>query len=127
MSPTTLYERIGGAETVNRLVDAFYQEVLNDDELRPFFDDVSVDQLIAMQKEFFAAALEGPMQTTQFDLAAIHQNMGITRDHLTRFVNCLVRVLENASDISTSDATDITFRIATFSDEVLGAAGGTDG
>lgn len=127
MLATTLYERIGGAPTVERLVDAFYQRVLADEKLRPFFEGVAVERLIAMQKEFFGAALDGPVQTSQSDLAGIHHNMGITRDHLTRFVNCLVHVLNNETDIAQSDAVDITFRIATYSDEVLGGAGGTDG
>ena len=33
----TLYDRIGGAETISRLVDSFYAKVLGDAELSSYF------------------------------------------------------------------------------------------
>ena len=101
--------------------------VLADPELRPFFENTSLDKLMLMQKEFFAAALDGPMGTGDPDLAKIHQGMGIGRKHVTLFVNHLISVLDERHAINRRDAMDIVFRIATFSDQVMGESGGADG
>ncbi|MCA9035488.1 MAG: group 1 truncated hemoglobin [Planctomycetaceae bacterium] len=119
----TLFERIGGAESVASLVDAFYGRVLSDPELRPFFENSSVDHLRAIQKEFFAAALDGPVMHSDLDLAHIHQGMGITRAHFSRFVHHLIRVLEQAEMIRPGDAMDVIHRISTYVDDVTGRAG----
>jgi hemoglobin len=124
---TTLYTRIGGARAVAEMIDEFYSRVLADPELRPFFENVTVERLTKMQSDFFAAALDGPMQTNDIDLAAIHQGMKITRQHLTRFVNHLIEVLDARDAITSKDAMEIIFRIATYSDQIIGESGGSDG
>jgi hemoglobin len=123
----SLYERIGGAAAVDQLVDDFYGRVLADAELRPFFRDASVDQLKRMQKEFFAAALDWPVITSDIDLAGIHQGLGITRKYLTRFVNHLIAELDERSQIKPRDAMSIIYHIGTYSDQIVDGASGTDG
>lgn len=123
----TLYERIGGAAEVERMIDAFYGRVLNDPELRPFFEDAELEHLKTMQTEFFAAALDGPVSVTDRDLAAAHQGMGIQRRHVTRFVEHLIEVLEQRDALQRGDAMRIIFRIATFADDVIDSPGGEDG
>ena len=123
----TLYQRIGGAAAVDELVDDFYVRVLADAELRPFFLDASVDQLKRMQTEFFAAALDGPVITSDINLARIHQGMGITRKHLTRFVNHLIAAVDERSHIKYRDAMGIIYRIATYSDQIIDDANAADG
>ena len=123
----TLYERIGGTAAVERLVDGFYRRVLADSQLRPFFENTSVDQLLTMQQEFFAAAMDGPVGTSDVDLARIHQGMGITHSDLTRFVNHLITELDERAGIESRDAMDIIYRIATYSDHIVDSAGGLDG
>lgn len=125
--PSTLFDRVGGAAAVAEMINQFYARVLNDPELRAFFADSSVDRLKHMQQEFFAAALDGPMSTGGTDLHKIHQGRGITRKHLTRFVHHLIAVLDRQDSISRQDAMDIIFRIATYSDQIVGEAGGADG
>ncbi|MEZ6060600.1 MAG: group 1 truncated hemoglobin [Planctomycetaceae bacterium] len=121
----TLYDRIGGAATVSRLVDKFYSRILNDPQLRPFFADTSIERLTSMQKEFFAAALDGPVRRTDLDLAYIHQGRGIRRRHFSLFVNHLIAVLEDEEIIDNRDAMDIVDRISTYVDEIIGEAGGS--
>ncbi|MEZ6130551.1 MAG: group 1 truncated hemoglobin [Planctomycetaceae bacterium] len=123
----TLFERVGGEAGVSEMITQFYARVLSDLELRPFFENTSVDRLKRMQQDFFAAALDGPMQTGGTDLAKIHHGRGITRRHFTRFVNHLIAVLDRRDAITRHDAMDIVFRIATYSDQVIGESGGADG
>jgi len=123
----TLFDRVGGADFVKGLVDEFYGRILNDHELRPFFDGISVEHLKKMQAEFFAAALDGPITKTDFDLTTIHKPLGITRGHLTRFVDHLIELLSQHEAIEQKDAMAIVFRIATYSDQIIGVSGATDG
>jgi hemoglobin len=125
--PDTLFERVGGAQGVDDMIQQFYARVMADSRLRPFFENTSLDKLVRMQKEFFAAALDGPMGMCDPDLAKIHQGMGIGREHVTVFVNHLISVLDERHSISRRDAMDIVFRIATYSDQVIGESGGADG
>lgn len=123
----TLFDRVGGAGFVQGLIDEFYGRILNDPELRPYFDGVSVEHLKLMQAEFFSAALEGPTTRTDFELAKIHKPLEITRRHLTRFVDHLIELLSAHKAIDQKDAMAIVFRIAIYSDQIIGGTSGTDG
>ena len=60
----TLFERVGGEQTIAEVVYNFYERVLADPELKPFFKNTSMDKLRRMQREFFSAALDGPIKYT---------------------------------------------------------------
>lgn len=57
---TSIYEHIGGAETLEQVVADFYERVLADAELAGFFAGANVSRLKGRQVKFFAAALGGP-------------------------------------------------------------------
>jgi hemoglobin len=116
----TLYDRIGGGEAVSRLVFDFYQRVLADPELGPFFVDTPVEKLGTMQAEFFSAALGGPIQYTGRSLSDSHAGRGITAQHLRRYLDHLLETLQGF-DLSNDDRYDIVSRINTYADEITGA------
>ncbi len=119
MTKPTLYELIGGAETIEKLVVAFYQNVLGDPMLQPFFKDVSIDKLRQMQQAFFSIALGGPEPEFEISLYQAHQGRGIQRQHLTRFTEHLINTLAEIG-IEEDRAQKVYERIAMYSDEVLG-------
>lgn len=123
----TLYERVGGSEAISEMVESFYARVLNDPELRIFFEDVGVERLKAMQAQFFAAALDGPIEYSGGELSQIHHGMGIQRSHITKFVGHLINVLEANDAIRSTDKMDIIFRIATYTDRIIDDSGASDG
>lgn len=118
----TLYDRIGGADTVGKLVVDFYRRVLADPELRPFFDDVPVDKLTHMQSEFFATALGGPSVYTGRSLAEAHGGLGIRHRHLQLFFDHLLETLAGY-EIDRDDRYDIVSRLNTYADEITGGVG----
>lgn len=120
---TTLYDRLGGEEAVAGLVDSFYQRVLADPELEPFFANSSMDRLRNMQRAFFAAALDGPVEYPGVSLLEAHQGRGIERRHFRRFVDHLFETLEDARHLERSDVDQIVERIATYVDDVIGGVG----
>lgn len=119
MEPGSLFDRIGGEPALDRMVGAFYQRVLADEELRPFFAETSVEKLRAMQREFFAAALGGPVRYTGRRLSEVHSGRGIGPRHLRRFLDHLLVTLWSY-DISEQDAYEIVSRLNTYADEITG-------
>jgi hemoglobin len=55
----SLYEALGGTETINKLVDAFYPRVYADPDLSPLFPD-GVEEIKRKQKMFLTQFTGGP-------------------------------------------------------------------
>jgi hemoglobin len=115
----TLYDRIGGEATVTRLMDSFYERVLADPELAPFFREVSIQKVRSMQTLFFCAALDGPFEYSGRPLAAVHHGRGIRPPHLARFVGHLLTTLRDL-ELEENDVLEIMSRIEIYSDEITG-------
>ena len=56
----TIYERLGGLVTIDVAVDQFYDRVVGDPELAPFFERVDLRRQRAHQKAFLTMALGSP-------------------------------------------------------------------
>jgi hemoglobin len=96
----TLFERVGGEQTISDLIHKFYDCVLADPELKPFFKNTSMDKLRRMQREFFSA-------------------------HFALYVGHLIDTLQDQG-INDQDVQDIISRINTYADEItadVGSAG----
>ena len=91
----TLYERVGGEQTISDLIHEFYDRVLADLELKPFFEKTSMDKLRRMQREFFSAALDGPITYTGRPLGYVHHGRGITKHHFALYVGHLIDTLRD--------------------------------
>ena len=117
----TLYDRIGGSDAVENLVGAFYKRVLADPELLPFFEHTSTEKLEHMQKEFFAAALDGPVSYTGRSMSEAHHGLGIKPRHLARFLDHLLDTLKDKG-LSEDDTYSVISRINTYADEITGSS-----
>ncbi len=118
----TLFERVGGEQAISDLIHDFYDRVLADLELKPFFKDVSVDKLRRMQREFFSAALDGPISYTGRPLSHVHHGRGITKHHLALYIGHLIDVLQ-VHGINDQDVQEIIARINTYAEEITGDVG----
>lgn len=115
----TLFEKIGGTPSVELMVTAFYQRVLADPLLSPFFENTPIEKLEKMQVSFFTIALGGDEPDKMPSISAAHRGRGIESKHLARFTELLVDTLEEVG-ISEADSKAIYQRIATYSNDVLG-------
>ena len=77
-TPTSIYDKIGGYEAIEVVVEDFYVRVLADDQLAGFFAGVNMNRLKGKQVEFLAAALGGPEPHTGAPMKQVHQGRGIT-------------------------------------------------
>ncbi len=115
----TLYERIGGAPVVDRLVTALYDRVQRDPDLAPFFANTPMDRLQHMQREFFAVALGSETEMEAWDLARAHGGRGIAAEHYVRFVRHLTDALTDVG-VSMDDACLVANRLAIVERDVTG-------
>jgi hemoglobin len=120
----TLFERLGGEAAIAELIHDFYDRVLADPELKPFFKHTSIDKLRRMQHEFFSAALDGPINYTGRPLSHVHHGRGITKHHFALYVNHLLDTLQDCG-INDRDVNEIIGRINTYADEITGDTGPT--
>ncbi|MGI5218813.1 group I truncated hemoglobin [Nocardia sp. CA-290969] len=76
-----IYDRIGGREALETVVEDFYARVVADEVLQPFFAGINMSRMKGRQVEFFAAALGGPEPYVGAPMKQVHRGRGITRYH----------------------------------------------
>jgi hemoglobin len=72
-----LFDLIGGRNTINAATELFYDKVLQDDNLRPFFEAVDMAHLRSRQAMFISMLLAGRVYTGK----NIHDAHARSRDH----------------------------------------------
>jgi hemoglobin len=73
----TLLQQLGGREAVEMVVAVFYERVLADPLLKPYFRGVQMSRLYKNQADFFCAALGQPDAYKGRDLRSLHAGMNI--------------------------------------------------
>jgi len=115
--PTTIYDRIGGHEAIEVVVEDFYVRVLADGQLSGFFTGTNMNRLKGKQAEFFAAALGGPEPYTGAPMKQVHQGRGITMHHFDLVAGHLADALAAAS-VPSETVTGILGAIAPLAPEI---------
>ena len=93
---STIYDKIGGRPALEAVVPAFYDKVLANAELAPFFAGTNMSRLIGRQVEFFAAALGGPEPYRGPSMRQVHQGRGIRQRHFDLVAGHLAETLREA-------------------------------
>ncbi len=90
----TLLQELGGRDAVEAVVATFYEKVLADPRLAPFFRNVSMSRMHAHQVDFFCAVLGGADLYRGRNMVAAHAGMDITDAHFDAVAGHLVATLE---------------------------------
>ncbi|MEC5128636.1 group 1 truncated hemoglobin [Verrucomicrobiales bacterium BCK34] len=122
----SIYDRIGGEEGIEKLINSFYERVLKDPMLAPYFEGVPMDKLARMQREFFAMATGGPAEYTGRPLAHVHQHLKIKKPVFQRFTEHLLTTLEETTDLSNDDIMNLISRVNVEIDEISVEVGGAE-
>ena len=77
----SLYEKIGGHDALEVVVEDFYCRVLDDDHLAGFYAGSNMKCVKARQVEFLSAVLGGPGPYTGTPMRQVHEGRGITMHH----------------------------------------------
>ena len=92
---TSLFEKYGGFTTVSTLVKEFYDQVLESDNLSPYFENKDMDALIKHQTQFLSHLLGGPAQYAGRTLATAHKGLNISEESFDEVATILSEVLED--------------------------------
>ena len=117
----SLYTDLGGEPAIKAAIDLFYEKVMADPELVPFFDGIDLDRLKETQASFFSTALGGPDLYRGRDLRAAHRlprRRGLDEERFERFMGYFRSTLEELGvpDHLTNQVMELTY---TGKDEVL--------
>ncbi len=81
------------------MISDFYDRVLNNDLLSPFFSQTDMARLIDHQTKFFSSILGGPTSYTTEELREVHEDMAIQEIHFDTLIELVKETLEdNAVD-----------------------------
>jgi methyl-accepting chemotaxis protein len=90
----TLLEQLGGNAAIEAAVDGFYDRVLHDDDLRPFFDGVNMTVQRGRLTKFIVGAAGGAPYRGR-SMADAHAGLGVTEHHFGLVAGHLVAQLES--------------------------------
>jgi hemoglobin len=75
----TLFDRLGGFAVVHRIVSDFYDRVLENEVLAPYFEQADMRRLIDHQTKFISAVMGGPASYSNESLRHLHAPHQIDR------------------------------------------------
>ena len=118
----SLFDRIGGSAAVEAAVDLFYDRVIADPILTPFFESVDMTKQRAKQKAFLAMAFGGPANYTGSDLRTAHAPLverGLSDRHFDAVAGHLQDTLEQLN-VPAGLVAEVMAIAASTRDDVLG-------
>ena len=117
-----LFERIGGEAAIMAAVTLFYEKVLADSDLAPFFDGMDMPAQIDKQVAFMTMAFGGPHKYSGRDLATAHAGLvkrGLGDAHFDKVGACLKDSLVELN-VAPEVVDDVLALVETTRDAVLG-------
>lgn len=116
----TLYERLGGRECIRAVVDDFYDALLNDEDLAPFFEDsdADIERLRRTQTDFLCEAAGGPETYDAAPVREAHADVPFEPSHIQRAVELLSETLESHG-VTGDDADAVVGAVAAHEDDLL--------
>jgi len=89
----TLFDRVGGAPAISRIVGALYDKAQADPELAPYFHTTDIGAQRQRLSEMIGEALGGPGAPWLKGLAEAHRGRGVTHRHFSLLAAHLMDVL----------------------------------
>ncbi|MFT3925282.1 MAG: group 1 truncated hemoglobin [Myxococcales bacterium] len=122
---STVYERIGGEDAILAAATLFYEKVLADPELAPFFAGLDMSQQIRKQVALMAWAFGGPQKYTYRGLNEAHAGLrakGLNDRHFDAVAGHLAATLKELG-VPDDLAGEAMAIVASTRDQVMGRAG----
>jgi hemoglobin len=97
LSEVSLYDQLGGEQAIAATVGMFYENIMNDGELAPFFAGLDMDKQVHKQIAFMTMAFGGPHEYDGESLRNAHARLvagGLGHDHFVRVAGHLQSTLE---------------------------------
>jgi hemoglobin len=101
----TMFERYGGFATVRKVVSSFYEYVLEDEVMAPYFEGIDMRRQIDHQSKFISAVMGGPGSFSDDHLRRVHERLAIDKEAFVVMSDLLKEALEDngiaATDVNT--------------------------
>jgi hemoglobin len=91
----SIYDQLGGFSNVRKIVIEFYNRVLDEEELSPYFAETNMERMIDHQTKFISMILGGPASFSDTHLKNVHINLSITNDHFELIKEVIIETLED--------------------------------
>ena len=91
----TLFEKYGGFSNVSKIVMAFYDKVLDCEEVGHYFDNIDMRRQIDHQTKFVSALMGGPSSYSNEALQRVHRPLGINESEFNRVVYLMQETLND--------------------------------
>ena len=91
----SVYDQVGGFVSVRKIILEFYNRVLDEDELIPYFKTIDMERQIDHQTKFISMLLGGPASFSDKHLEHVHKQMSIQNDHFDLVKDILEETLED--------------------------------
>ena len=118
MSEQTLYDRLGGHDGIRAVVDDFYDRLVADEEIGPFFEGSDMELLRRTQTDFLCEAAGGPETYDAAPIREAHLHVPFTPAHIQRAVELLEESLD-AFDVPEDDAETVVEAVAAYESDLL--------
>jgi len=90
----SVYDEIGGDAAVSLAVESFYDRVMADATLSPYFDGMNLHAIKNHQRDFFTVLLDGPEDYDGRSMRNAHAGLHITDVVFTRTLEHLAATLD---------------------------------
>ena len=106
----TIFERCGGFSTVRKVVSTFYDYVLEDVVMAPYFEGVDMRRQIDHQSKFISAVMGGPASYSDDHLKRVHARLGIDPEAFVVMASLLQEAMED-HDMAATDVDAVMHEI----------------
>lgn len=100
---STLYEKIGGQPTIEKVVDDFHNRIMADSTVSGFFANTDMKQQRDRQIDFFSLILGGPKDYKGRSMDQTHTGMNLGQPHFDAITKHLSNAM-TSSGVSADDA-----------------------
>lgn len=91
----SLFEQLGGSEAIKAIVDQFYERVLADSVLKPYFAKINIERLKGRQTMFFTQVLGGPAVYKGRDINKAQEKLAVEPMHFDLVAGHLIETLKS--------------------------------
>ena len=114
----TVFDRLGGHDAVESVVNDFYDRVLSDERVIHHFEDSDTTELRAHQVQFISAVTGGPVEYSGDEMREAHRGMGITDEEFDVVADHLDTALAE-NDVADEDREQVLTEVEELRPEIV--------